>query len=176
MTGAARFLARFGAARDGATALEFAMVAMPFFFMMFAILELGRVFVLSSTLENATMEAGRMIRTGQVQEGGGTATTFKAAVCGRMSIFEADCNSRLYLDIRVLPQFSNQTPPDPMAGGVFSTTQLRFQPGGPEDIVLVRAWYRQPLFTPFMAAGLSRLGDGTTVVSATTAFRNEPYA
>ncbi len=171
----AAFTARFRAARDGATAVEFAMVAFPFFFMMFAILELGRVFVLTSTLENAAMDAGRQIRTGQVQTAGGTAATFKTAMCQRMGIFAGDCQSRLTIDVRVLPQFTNPNVPDPMADGTFRTNNLTFQPGGPESIILVRSWWRQSLFTPFMAAGLSRLGDGQVVVTSATAFRNEPY-
>ncbi len=169
------FVRRFRSERGGATALEFAMVALPFFFMMFAILELGRVFVLASTLENAAMDAGRLIRTGQIQTTGGTAATFKTAICQRMGIFGGDCQSRLSIDVRVLPQFNNPSAPDPMAGGTFSEGQLTFQPGDAEDIILVRSWWRQPLFTPFMAAGLSRLNDGNVVLSSATAFRNEPY-
>ena len=171
----AAFAGRFRAARGGATAIEFAIVALPFFFMMFAILELGRVFVLTSTLENAAMDAGRQIRTGQIQTTGGTAATFKTAVCQRMGIFAGDCQSRLTIDVRVLPQFRDPNPPDPMAGGTFSDRNMTFQPGGAEDIILVRTWWRQSLFTPFMASGLSRLGDGNVVVTSATAFRNEPY-
>lgn len=151
------------------------MVALPFFFMMYAIFEVGRAFVLSSTLENAVMDAGRKIRTGQVQTQGGTATTFKTEVCRQMGIFAGDCASRLSVDVRVLPQFSDPNPPDPTAGGTFREDNLTFQPGGPEDIILVRTWFRQRLFTPFMASGLTRLSDGTAVISSATAFRNEPY-
>ena len=39
--------------REGAAAVEFAMVAIPFFLMIFSILELGVVFVLDSVLETA---------------------------------------------------------------------------------------------------------------------------
>ena len=169
------FAGRFRKARGGATAVEFAMVALPFFFMMFAILELGRVFVLTSTLENAAMDAGRQIRTGHLQTTGGTAATFKEAVCERMGIFAGDCESRLTVDVRVLPQFDDPDAPDPMAGGTFDEGDLTFQPGTAEDIVLVRTWWRQALFTPFMAEGLSRLNDGNVVVTSATAFRNEPY-
>jgi Flp pilus assembly protein TadG len=160
-------------AREGSAAIEFAMVALPFCLMMFAILELGLVFVTDSVLENATIEQGRLVRTGQAQAAGMTAAQFKSGVCGRMSIFAADCATRLSVDVRVIPQF-NTVPPDPMANGNFNEGGLTYSNGQPGDLVLVRAWYKQPLLTTFMAQGLSRLNDGTVRMTATTAFRNEP--
>ena len=160
-------------AREGSSAVEFAMVALPFCLMMFAILELGLVFVTDSVLESATIETGRLVRTGQATAQGMTAAQFKSGVCSRMSVFTADCPSRLTVDVRVIPQF-NTAPPDPMAGGTFNESGLTYSNGQPGDIVLVRAWYRQPLLTTFMAQGLSRLNDGTVRMTSTTAFRNEP--
>jgi Flp pilus assembly protein TadG len=159
--------------REGSAAIEFAMVALPFCLMMFAILELGLVFVTDSVLENATIEQGRLVRTGRAQAAGMTAAQFKAGVCARMSIFAADCPTRLSVDVRVIPQF-NTVPPDPMANGNFNEGGLTYSNGQPGDLVLVRSWYRLPLLTTFMAQGLSRLNDGTVRMTATTAFRNEP--
>ncbi|HEY0051799.1 MAG TPA: TadE/TadG family type IV pilus assembly protein [Caulobacteraceae bacterium] len=176
------FLLSLGAARDGATAVEFAMVALPFMTMMFAIIELGLVFVLSSTLETAVMDAGRQIRTGQLQTGaasGRTVDAFKTTVCSRMSVFATDCTNRLTLDVRVIPQFTNPNPPSPFVTSgsttTFNPSAMTFVPGNARDIVLVRAWYKHPLFTPLMNDGLSRLKDGSAYLSSTTTFRNEPY-
>ncbi|MFC7377361.1 TadE/TadG family type IV pilus assembly protein [Brevundimonas sp. GCM10030266] len=160
-------------AREGSAAVEFAMVALPFCLMIFAILELALVFVTDSVLENATIETGRLVRTGQASAQGMSASSFKTAVCSRMSVFSADCPTRLSVDVRVIPQF-NTTPPDPMTGGNFNEGALTYSNGQPGDLILVRAWYKQPLLTPFMAQGLSRLNDGTVRMTATTAFRNEP--
>ena len=149
------------------------MVALPFCLMMFAILELGLVFVTDAVLENATIETGRLVRTGQAREAGMTAAQFKDGVCARMSVLAADCPNRLTVDVRIIPQF-NTAPPDPMASGKFDATNLTYTNGQPGNLVLVRVWYRQPLLTPFMAQGLSRLNDGTVRMTSTTAFRNEP--
>jgi len=167
------FIARLARARDGSAAVEFGMVALPFCLMMFAILELGLVFVTDSVLENATIETGRLIRTGQASAQSMTAAQFKTSLCGRMSIFASDCAARASVDVRVIPQFAT-VPPDPMAGGTFNAATLTYSNGVPGDLILVRVWYRQPLMTTFLAQGLSRLGDGTAMLSATTAFRNEP--
>lgn len=168
-----RFAARLLAARDGSTAVEFAMVALPFCLMMFAILELGLVFVTDSVLENAAIETGRLIRTGQASAQSMTAAQFKTSLCGRMSIFAPDCAARATVDVRVIPQFAT-TPPDPMAGGTFNTGALTYSNGNPGDLILVRVWYRQPLLTTFLGQGLSRLNNGAAMLTATTAFRNEP--
>lgn len=167
------FPARLLAARDGSAAVEFGMVALPFCMMMFAILELGLVFVTDSILENAAIETGRLIRTGQASAQNMTAAQFKTSLCSRMSIFAPDCATRASVDVRVIPQFA-VIPPDPMAGGTFNAASLTYANGAPGDLILVRVWYRQPLLTTFLAQGLSRLNDGAAMLSATTAFRNEP--
>tara|TARA_R110002051_G_scaffold2221_1_gene11562 strand:+ start:279 stop:827 length:549 start_codon:yes stop_codon:yes gene_type:complete len=165
----------FWRARDGSTAVEFGMVALPFFFMMFAILELGMVFVIDSILENATAETSRLIRTGRAENSNMTAEQFKTSLCGRMSIFQADCDARATIDVRVIPDFSTANPPDPMQSGSFQTTDLGYDDGTAGSTMLIRVWYKQPLVTPFMNEGLSRLKDGSAYLTATAVFRNEPF-
>lgn len=160
--------------REGSAAVEFALVALPFCFMLFAILELGLVFVVDSVLENATISTGRLIRTGQAQSQQLTATTFKSQLCSRMSIFAGDCASRAYVDVREVTKF-NTAVPDPMASGAFDAGSLTYNQGGAGSIVVVRVWYRQPLVTPFLSQGLSRLKDGSAMLMAVTTFRNEPW-
>jgi len=161
-------------ATDGSAAIEFGMVALPFLFMVFAILELCLVFVLDSVLDNATAQTGRLVRTGQASAASMTAEQFKTSLCGRMSIFSGDCASRVTIDVREIPQFAI-VPPDPMADGTtFDPGVLTYTNGDPGDLILVRVWYRHPLITPLLAQGLSRLNDGTARLTAATAFRNEP--
>ncbi|WP_235562656.1 TadE/TadG family type IV pilus assembly protein [Brevundimonas sp. Root1423] len=168
-----RFVRRLLAARDGAAAVEFGMIAVPFLVMIFSILELALLFVTDSVLENAAIETGRLIRTGQASAQSMTAADFKSALCSRMSIFAPDCASRANVDVRVIPQFAI-TPPDPLAGGTFNAGSLTYANGNPGDLILVRVWYRQPLLTTFLAQGVSRLKGGVVMITVTTAFRNEP--
>lgn len=169
----ARFLRSLLRSSDGSAAVEFGMVALPFILMVFAILELGLVFVTDSILENATIETGRLVRTGRASAQSMTAATFKTSLCSRMSIFASDCTARATVDVREIPQFAT-VPPDPMAGGTFNNGVLTYTNGDPGDLILVRVWYRQPLLTTFLAQGLSRMNDGAAMLTATTAFRNEP--
>jgi Flp pilus assembly protein TadG len=162
--------------RDGSSAVEFAMVAFPFFFMLFAIMEIGLIFVTDSILENATIETGRLVRTGQAAGSSLTAPQFKTALCAKMSIFSGDCPTRATVDVREITQFRNANPPDPLANGKnFDGSSLTYITGQPGSLMLVRVWYAQPLITPFMAQSLSKLGNGSAMLTATTTFRNEPY-
>lgn len=160
--------------REGAAAIEFAMVALPFCFMMFALLELGVIFTLDSVLSNATHGSSRLIRTGQAEESFMTAEEFRDDLCGRMSVFATQCDERISIDVRVIPTFAS-VPPDPMANGTsFDESQLTYDYGTQENLVVVRVWYKQPLVTTFLGQALSRLNDGSVRLVATTAFRNEP--
>jgi hypothetical protein len=166
-----RFLGRFARNRGGATAIEFGAVIFPFFFMMWAVLEIGLVFVTNSELENAVVETARLVRTGQAQAQGLTKEAFKEQICNRMSVFTGQCAARANIDVRVLPQFQNPSPPQPTAAGFPNDYDI----GGARQIVMVRVWYRQPLLTPFLAQALSKFDDGHAVLTATSAFRNEPF-
>lgn len=159
--------------RDGAAAVEFALVALPFCFMMFAILEIGLVFVLDSVLENATINTGRLVRTGRASAQSMTSEQFKTALCSRMSIFSAGCVAKVNVDVREVPVFAT-VPPDPMSTGTFNAGALGYTNGQRGSLMLVRVWYKHTLITPFLAQGLSRMSDGSAMLTAVTAFRNEP--
>lgn len=168
--------ARNRRSREGATAVEFAMIAFPFFLLLFAILEIALLFVTSSVLENAVIEAGRVIRTGEADASAMNAAQFKTLVCSRMSIFSADCPNRATVDVRAITQFRNASPPDPLVDPTaFNASQLTYQRGQPGSLMLIRVWYKQPLLTPLVAQAISKMKDGTTILIATTTFRNEPF-
>lgn len=170
-----RGFARSRRRREGAAAVEFAFVALPFFILILSMLELGMAFVLDSVLENAAMDTSRLVRTGQASAQGFDAAKFKAAFCDRTGVFKSDCQARATVDVRVIPQFAAPTPPDPIANGVMDPSKIGYDGGDPGDLVLVRVWYQQPLFTPLLSQAASRLNNGALLLSATTAFRNEPW-
>lgn len=173
LSGGRRWLGGLLRNRDGSAAVEFGLVVLPFCVMIFAILEVALIFTLDSVLENAAIGTGRLVRTGQASAQGMTAAQFKTELCSRMSIFSGDCESKATIDVRVIPQF-NTTPPDPLAGEGFDPSGLTYANGNPGDLILVRVWYEHPLLTTFLSQGLSHVGDRTAMLTATTAFRNEP--
>lgn len=166
-----RLLARFARARGGATTVEFAFVAIPFLLLIFAIIELGLVFLVSLTLENAVIDTGRQIRTGELQTAGGTAATFKTAMCKKMSWVGASCATALSIDVRTFSGFSSSG----SALNALKPNTPCWDPGGPGSIVMVRAYYSWPLITPLLQTGLQASG-GKRLILAAAAFSNEPYS
>lgn len=172
----ARLAGRLAHARDGATAVEFALLALPFFALLFGILELAMIFVLSTSLDNASATAARTIRTGQLQAGSPSAGTFKSTICDNLGWLAADCAASLEIDVRTFPKFSDITLADPVNNGVFNKGSLQFTPGGPEDIVLVRVYYQWTLISPLLSKAVAKINGGKTLVTSTLAFRNEPFS
>ena len=163
----------FSRAEQGATAVEFALVFMPFLMLIFAMIELGLVFLVSLLLENAIIDVGRTIRTGELQNTGGTAATFKTAVCNKIGpIGSMSCASALQIDVRTYADYSTST----SSAGATSTvpTTMQWNPGTSGSIVLVRAYYTWPLMTPLLQTGFQN-ASGRWIVYAATAFTNEPY-
>lgn len=176
-----RLLARrFRRAQRGATAVEFAIVAVPFLALLMGIIELALVFSASVALDNAVVASSRRIRTGElVSPTGSTAQeasriAFRNDICAGMGFLQSDCQSNLYVDVRTVSQFSGITLTDPVQNGNFSPGSLTFNTGGASTIVLVRAYYRWNLFAPLMNQALVRL-PGQTLLTSVTTFRTEPY-
>jgi Flp pilus assembly protein TadG len=160
----------------GGEAIEMAIVGAPFIALVFGLLELGLVFMVSTTLENATDEASRQIRTGQVQTNGGNAATIKTAICNEMSWLGSNCSTSLNLDVRTFTSFAAQgAPPNPVAGGVVNPAKFCWDPGGAGSVVLVRAYYTWNLVLPVLNAGLINAGGTKRLISSAISFRNEPY-
>src|ERR1700684_3169198 len=108
----------------GATAVEFALLAIPFFMLLFGILELGLVFLLSVNLANATANEARQIRVGSLEAAGVSTTTssgnqldvsaFKTAVCNQIAVVPAaTCIAQLQVDVRTLSSFGQAEPVSP---------------------------------------------------------------
>jgi Flp pilus assembly protein TadG len=172
------FVRRLLRARKGSVAVEFAFIALPFFMLLFAILEIGLILVLDAVVETAVTDTGRLVRTGQAQMQAVKVTQedMLKKFCSQMSVFAGDCQSRAFMDVRVVNSFSNPLDTtDPMFTGAFEPGKTLFMPGIPGDRIMVRVWYEHPVVTPFLAQALSKSGDGQVLLTTTMAFQNEPY-
>ena len=173
-----RFTARFARAERGATAIEFALISLPMLVMIFGILELGLVFLVTTTLDTATQSAARQIRTGEFQTSGASSkANFKTLVCARMSWLIDKCPTGLWLDVRTFSDFNSLAALPPPNGATFDPNALCFSAGAPTDIVLVRAYFQWDLITPLLIPAFENMGGGSgkRLISSTTAFRNEPF-
>ncbi|NJM33401.1 MAG: pilus assembly protein [Rhodomicrobium sp.] len=160
----------------GATLIEFALVMVPFFLLLFGTLEVGFIFWGTHELENATEDAARQIRTGQVQAANMTPEAFKALVCSRVSLL-AQCDSKLQLDVRSFANFNalQSDPPAPLNPDGTLKTSFNWSPGGPRSIVLVSTFYQWPLLNVISSASLSNMANGDRLLRASSAFQNENW-
>lgn len=163
---------------DGATAIEFGLIALPFFGFLFAIIETGMAFLNGQYLDRAVEKASRQIFTGQLAMSGlppaGRLTKFKTDVCGMLGSF-MDCG-RLYYDVQAYPTFGAPIQPIPMSGGGLDTAALpRFNPGASGEIVVARVYYLQPIYADILGAGLANNRGTDRLLVGTAVFRNEPF-
>lgn len=182
-------LSRIRRDEDGAAAIEFAILAIPFFMLLFAIIETCVAYAAEQVLDNAVDEMGRMIRTGQITFDTGEPTDmtqlqFRDAFCERVSMM-LDCDEKLYLDVRSFTNFSdiplgiprkNNTPYADLDDSAFD-----FDPGGASTINIVRAYYRWQILTDLIRPHITNIrpSDGSLptdyLIVGTAAFRNEAY-
>ena len=169
----------------GATAIEFAIVALPFLMLLAGIISVGLYYFQVSTIENAAWQAARAIRTGQLQQSSGTYTglttdaqrkaAFKTAFCARAAGLP-NCSSKSVVIVQSSTAFSGiSTPSCTSNGSMISDATAAFSPGQTSAVVLVTVCYAWELGgkLPFMKLGT--LSDGSFLMQASVAFRTEPY-
>jgi len=176
--GARNVFSRFQKNEDGFTAVEFALVAMPFFMMLFGTIGVGLFFFTTFSLENAVEKASRQVRTGQAQTANKTTNQFKQDVCDNAPSF-VDCVGKLRVQVVSNPSFSGAASsigscldsggdliPDPTDGAV---------PGDAGAVVLVTVCYEWDLTKSIPFLDLGNMGNGSRLIQASTTFRTEPY-
>lgn len=166
---------RFADDRRGATAVEFAMIAAPFFFLIFGLIEVCLIFIMSTVMEHAVSEAARPLRTGEAQGAGMTQVQFRQAVCSEL--FDMlDCDARLYIDVRTVSNFGASPTGAPIdVDGTFDDSEFKYEPGGPNQIVAVRVFYEWDLITPYISQPLRNMAGNKHLLQASAVFRNEPF-
>ncbi len=162
-----------------ATAVEFALIAAPFLFLMGAIFELAILFLASQVLDTATTDAARLIRTGQAQQAAMSAAQFKAEVCKRLYVL-FDCNkvyveSKVYANFKTIGSLSNYSAYRDSSGNFDPTKVTAYQPGNGSAIVVVRVFYSYPVLFKNLLWDQTSAPGGTVLMTGVAAFRNEPF-
>jgi len=158
---------------DGAAAIEFAFIALPFIALVFAIIETALVFFAGQALQTATTNAARLIFTGQAQSGNYSASSFKTAVCNNLAAM-FNCTSSLYVNVQKYSSFASASTAPPTTNGQLNTSNLGFTPGGPNDVIVVQAYYLWPIYASLLDKLANQSGNNRLLV-ATAVFQNEPY-
>lgn len=172
------FRDRFKRDQSGVTAIEFAMVATPFFMFLFGTIAVGLYFFITFSLENAVEQAARLIRTGQAQTSNPPMTTsqFKAKVCEKAPGF-VDCTGKLRVNVVTATNFSGLTTPPctDSSGQLVPDPPPSNVPGAAGDVVLVTVCYEWDLAGQIPFLKLGKMSNGSALIQAATTFRTEPY-
>ena len=161
---------------DGATAVEFALVAAPFLGLLVGIIQTFLVFFAGQQLETVVNQTSRLILTGQAQDQNMSQSTFATKLCANVKVLFNCAN--LMIDVEAYSLFAAANTASPTltfnAQGQV-TNSWNYQPGTAGQIVVVRVMYQWPVFLGPLGLNLSNLSNGNRLIMATAAFKNEPY-
>lgn len=175
---------RFERSKDGATAVEFALVSAPFFGLLAIILQTSLMFWAARNLDDALQRAGRTIYTGQFQKANpgqvdaqALLAKMKAAMCGTSVATVFDC-STLKLDIAQSTSFASGSTPtalDPSTKDWREGFGSNYSCAKPGTIVVFTAAVKYRVVFSFMYVGSPGFSDGSRLIQSTAVFRTEPY-
>lgn len=166
---------RFPSDERGVTAIEFGIIALPFFAIIMAIVEAGLAFFAGQVMDTGFREAARRLRTGQAQ--GMSQTQMRDAMCSLINQSSGLFNcSDLYVDLRVMSFDSGALASEPTTGGDFDSSKISYNTSVcGSQTVLMRAYYEWPSFANLLGSSLTRAPNGKILLSSTAAFRTEPF-
>jgi Flp pilus assembly protein TadG len=182
-----REVRRFAREERGATAAEFGLLALPFFALIYAILETSIVFLAGQILDSAVQDASRRLRTGEAQTNTWNADRFREEVCkGLYGMFDCSAGSnRLRIRVSVVGSFGTATVlpavgPDCATSGKPEDCEWTivedYSPGTGSEIVLVQAHYKWPTLVNIGGFNLATQADNSRLLSAVRVFLNEPFS
>jgi Flp pilus assembly protein TadG len=178
-------------ANKGSVAIEFAMIAPIFLLILMATIETGVVFFAQTALQNAVNDAARLVKTGQTacftKDAGNacvrmTADQFRTKICDEVIVLlhvcnkDAGGNSNLQFDVKAYSAgFGGVSNSSPLDNNGDLPNMTAFDTGQACDVVLVRAFYRWPIATPFLGFLLANMSGSDHLLTTAAAFRSEPY-
>jgi Flp pilus assembly protein TadG len=137
------------------------------------------------SMENATWQAARAVRTGQLQQSQGSYTgiltdsdrqkAMKKVFCDKAFLFN-DCNAKAVVIVQSNTGFASISQPSCTSNGtVINESAAAFNPGGTSSVVLVTVCYPWDFGGKLPMFKLGNLTGGALLMQASAAFRTEPY-
>jgi Flp pilus assembly protein TadG len=166
-------IARFVSAREGATAVEFALIAPAFIAMLVAIFAVCCYLFVQQTLQTAATQAGRLFLTGQAQTWSQTA--FKNYVCTNFLPSVLSCGS-LIVSVQTYQSFAASSTSAPaLYNNGQPITSWPYVPGTQGQIMVVQLVYPWSAIGGPLGFSLSNLPNNAVEMRGVAAFRVEPY-
>jgi Flp pilus assembly protein TadG len=177
LTRCRRQLTRLRHATQGATAVEFALIAPIFLATLIAIVEVAIFLFAQQYLQTAASEVGRQFMTGQAQAAGMKEQDYiTKVICPKIQTLFS-CSS-LMVNVQTYSSFVGANSAEPVltynAQGQVTNTWA-YNPGNPGDVMVVQLIYQWPIVSGPFGYVLKNLGNGKTELMGVSAFRVEPY-
>jgi Flp pilus assembly protein TadG len=192
--GRTRRLVRLVARRDdGATAVEFGLIALPFCMLLFGVFSVCQAFFWIYTAESGVWNASRAIRTGQMQTAavgspyaGETSntqlyTTLQQQICS-YTVNPSDCVNNSVVLVSSQTAFSKIGAPTCASGGTLTsstTAKASFSAGAQNSVVIVTLCYvwQYGAHLPFIPLAKTTGPNGQGfLIQASSIFEAEPYS
>jgi Flp pilus assembly protein TadG len=173
--------------RRGSVATEFSMLAIPFMFLVFALIENCVAFAAQELLANATDDIARQMRTGQIKPTDATEVNLKQMVCERIKLLApSTCLSDVSIDLKEYATFeeaAKETIKVEKDDIVIKTSATSSRPpavgtlGKAGTKNTLRVFYKWPLMLDFVAQYISQtpFSDKRMLHFATATWQNEPF-
>ena len=174
----ARLFRRFFVDAKGATAIEFAILGIPFALVFFAILESCISFGAGQVLANAADDVARQLRTGQLRPKDMDKGKLETMICDRIKIIVGDdCTDGLEVDLQEYTTFADaaKVKIKYTTDNDLDTTGFKVTPGPAQSKNMLRVFYKWPVMTDFMKLAMSNLKGGKTLQFTAVVWQNEPF-
>jgi Flp pilus assembly protein TadG len=185
-------LRRMLRSRDGAAVIEFAMLALPYFMIVFAIIETFIAYTGQQLVSGAVDTMSRQIRTGNITFNLGrtsnkTRTEFRRLFCNEISILikcteeEITTPNKLLLDVRSFSTFAQIPDTIPRnASNDLDASTFGYSPGAAKTINMVRAYYKWDILVDLIRPYITNIRPSGSrpnyfLIVETSAFRIEDY-
>ena len=152
--------------QKGQTTVEFALVALLLFGLLFAIIDLALMFYVNLTMQHAVREGARYAVTGQTVGAAGRDALIQKVKDASYGLYDQNALSQKDPTVSILTPTSTQSFTN------YSGTPVPGSTGTPDQIIIVSLTYAWPLLTPVLRPCFSN-GNYTFTVRAT--MKNEPW-
>lgn len=158
---------------DGAAALEFAFLSIPFFIFIIGIIEVALMFASASIMEGAVNDAARLVRTGQLQTmPGDSEQAFLDEICDHAIIMEC---ARFQYFVTTLESFEEADGELPTLDEEGNLEDVGFTLGGAGDVVMIRVTYLYEMMTPMLGNLFTNYPGRKRLMMSTVVLQTEPY-
>jgi len=157
----------------GTTSIEFGLLFIPYLFLTLGIIELSVMYASASLLEGATNKAARLVRTGQLQQGGSDPeTVFREAICDYATVL-INCEA-VGIEAYEMSSYSDFSDYEPQFDDEGEFVSQGFTIGGSNAKVLIRVAYNYNMLSPLVGTLLAG-PDSKMLFMSTIVLQTEPY-